>query len=466
MTEANGRLVEAQRRGQNELYKLNDERMQLQLQYTQARDTITVANRPYHIIDQWPPQTHHYMPRDHSQYDPTQNATEMVNAQTRQTSEARGMPRMQNGYTVSGPSEYRPRSTIERTAMATQNSMQRVDLDYSNIVNRPMQWNSAERGEEFLKNRSYAPGSSILPSQTTVTQFNNVPSTAPMRHLTNAWPTLNHVAAQTFNPINNNSYSLARAKEPQSNFVQLPTAIIQSSVATQTCNQDTVLSLENVAAASTNVRDSSIEKNKCSLRLGSYGGASSVEQFLMRLAICKQTYNWTDRETKNQLICALTDSAATLVLKTDLEPSTSAEELIRRLKERFGSEHLTALHQLQLNSIRQQPKEGLAQLAAEVRRLSGLAFTGPRSHHLDSIETRAFIEAISDRSVALRVLEASPANLDEAVKHAIRLEGFQRAELDHERQYGRFGARIKTVREEEAPLQQRLQENGAKSESS
>ena len=115
MTEANGRLVVAQRRGQNELYKLNDERMQLQLQYTQARDTITVANRPFHIIDQWPPQTHHYMPRDHSQYDPTQNATEMVNAQTRQTSEARGMPRMQNGYTVSGPSEYRPRSTNERT---------------------------------------------------------------------------------------------------------------------------------------------------------------------------------------------------------------------------------------------------------------------------------------------------------------------------------------------------------------
>src|SRR5688572_28491409 len=60
MTEANGRLVVAQRRGQNnELYKLNDERMQLQLQYTQARDIITVANRPYHIIDQWLPQTHH-----------------------------------------------------------------------------------------------------------------------------------------------------------------------------------------------------------------------------------------------------------------------------------------------------------------------------------------------------------------------------------------------------------------------
>ena len=124
----------------------------------------------------------------------------------------------------------------------------------------------------------------------------------------------------------------------------------------------------------------------------------------MRLAICKQTYNWTDLETKNQLICALTDSAATLVLKTDLEPSTSAEELIRRLKERFGSEHLVALHQLQLNTIRQKANECLPQLAAEVRRLSCLDYTGPRTHHSDSIETRAFIEAIADRSVALRVL--------------------------------------------------------------
>ena len=38
VNEANGRLIVAQRRGQNELYKLNDERMPLQLQYTQDRD--------------------------------------------------------------------------------------------------------------------------------------------------------------------------------------------------------------------------------------------------------------------------------------------------------------------------------------------------------------------------------------------------------------------------------------------
>ena len=80
--------------------------MQLQLQYTQDRDHLRIHNESFQIIDHWPPQTHHYMPRDHSQYDPTQNATEMVNAQTRQISEARGMPRMHNGYTVSGPSEY------------------------------------------------------------------------------------------------------------------------------------------------------------------------------------------------------------------------------------------------------------------------------------------------------------------------------------------------------------------------
>ena len=321
VNEANGRLIEAQRRGQNDLYKLNDERMPLHLQYTQARDIITVANRPYHIIDQWPPQTHHYMSTDHSQYDPVENATEMGNVRTRQSSEARGMPRMQNGFTVTGPSEYRPRSTNERTGeMATQNSMQRSDLDLFNGVHRPEQRNSVERSVEFLQSRSYLPASSILPSQRT--QSNNIPITAPMRHLTNAWPTLNHVAAQNYNPINSTSYSLARAMSPQSNHVHLPNVINKNSVATQTYNSDTVLTLNNVSTAAANVKEGEIEGNKCSLR---HGEALSVDKCLTTEFDCDVKHR-AGKDNSNAYVLSKEPQCVS-VLKGTLAPSAKQREI-------------------------------------------------------------------------------------------------------------------------------------------
>jgi len=190
--DANGRLVVAQRRGQNELYQLNDERMQLQLQYTQDGDHLRIHNESFQIIDHWPPQTHHYMPRDHSQYDPTQNATEMVNVQTRQISEPRGMPEMHNGYTEPTSCETRLRSTNERvTETVTQNAMQRSNLDLFYVSPQPYQQRqppeqgiTVGRSEEFLLSRSYAPTTSILSSQGR--PINKPQYSTPMRHLSNA----------------------------------------------------------------------------------------------------------------------------------------------------------------------------------------------------------------------------------------------------------------------------------------
>ena len=144
------------------------------------------------------------------------------------------------------------------------------------------------------------------------------------------------------------------------------------------------------------------------------------------------------------------------MLATDLEETTSSSDLIKRLKERFGSEHLTSLHQLQLNSRKQQANEGIAELAADVRRLSCLAYPWPRSHHSNEIETRVFVAPLSNREIALRVLEAVPADLDSAVRCAIELDAFRRAEEDNERHYSRQGVRARMVQEEVPPIQQRL----------
>jgi hypothetical protein len=443
VNEMRARLIENRKSVENELYKSNDGRMPFQSQCTQDRGTIKIANRSYQIIDQWP-SLHHNTSTNHTQYDPAENARDEARMQARQLLEKQNMSGMQNGWAQSEQrNSHAGRFNV--TLRPTQPSM---DVLYSDTLRA--------RGEEFLLSRAHTPSSSVLSSQGRTI---NLPQySEPMRHLSNAWqPSINHAAAQIFNPNHLNSNSLTRASQAQGNQLHLPKTNATCSIGTQTNNADTFIAVENASVVPTVARASTIDKSKCSLKLGTYDGATEIGQFLMRLEICKRGHNWSDAEVKHQLICALSGPAAHVVLKTDLENEATAEGLVQRLKERFGSEHLVALRQLQLNSLRQKPGESLAQLAANVRQLSCEAFEGKRSFHSDSIETRAFIDSIADRSVALQTLQASPATLDQAIRHALRFESFLEVEKCNEKRFGRQRVHIDTVQEEAPSIQRRLQ---------
>ena len=81
-------------------------------------------------------------------------------------------------------------------------------------------------------------------------------------------------------------------------------------------------------------------------------------------------------------------------------------------------------YRCELRSRKRRPGESLQVLHQDIQRLASLAFRGPWSEATDVIARDAFIDAMLDSDLALKIREREPTTLDQAVKIAIRLESY------------------------------------------
>src|SRR5688572_6474867 len=459
VNELNDRGRGARRSSDSAHIVMNDECMPLQSTQTHwDREPLRIGNQAFHVIDQWPNrhaddstgQTHNNS-QVQTQTDEGVTNAEQVTAEPRivrflddsaNVKQGGAVITEQSTTTCNGAIlsdnnqlPYFTSSVIEQRATSQENQQSRIN-SCSNLVTKQ---NHVQLGSvNTMFNRQQNPG----------------PPERLARHLSNAWPILNHAAAQAYNP---NQIWPTRINT----INQQPYIVAQCSVATQTTAAEIGRHEGTVMRNSAFVGESALsrvnERPKSHVKLGSYAGLSAVEPFLMRLTVCRQSNHWSNTETKYQLICALTDSAAQIILNTDLDESTQAEEIIERLKERYGSEQNEALHQVKPSTLKQKRGESLGELSAEVHRLSRLAFSGARTHHSDLMEVRVFIDSLADRVLAVKVMESAAKTLDQACRVASCLEGFQKAEASNTKHNGNSGARVRAVYdEEEQPVWQEM----------
>ena len=89
---------------------------------------------------------------------------------------------------------------------------------------------------------------------------------------------------------------------------------------------------------------------------------------------------------------------------------------------RYGSENQTSLYRTQLKCRRRIEGESLATLVNDVRRMVALAYPGPTSSIKEAVACDAFLEALNDPSMALKVREREPSTLEETFQCTLRLE--------------------------------------------
>ena len=189
------------------------------------------------------------------------------------------------------------------------------------------------------------------------------------------------------------------------------------------------------------------EKPRNPIKLGLYTGRTPLQLFLRRFEICTQQNQWSSSDQRNHLLCALTDQASQLVWDNSSDGRETVEDVIDRLKARFGTESQQPLFQLQLNSRKQLAGEDLGTLMSDIQRLVMLTYPGKPTPHSELTATRAFIDALAERDIALKVAEREPKSLDEAYRIALRLQGYKQAESDGGRETGRHRGRVQAVRE-------------------
>jgi len=164
------------------------------------------------------------------------------------------------------------------------------------------------------------------------------------------------------------------------------------------------------------------------VKLGQFDGSSPLETFLAKFENCSDYYNWDDRERLCHLRASL-DSEAGQVL-WDAGTQTSTENVIDLLKNRFGNQNQCERYRAELKTIRRQKGSSLQTVYNEVRRLMALAFPGQRGIMWEVMARDAFLDALEDRAMRLRIMERDPPTLDQALNIACHFEAIARPSMD------------------------------------
>lgn len=163
------------------------------------------------------------------------------------------------------------------------------------------------------------------------------------------------------------------------------------------------------------------------MKPGKFDGTGSLESFLRQFEVCAEHNQWTTKEKTDFLQCSLERSAVQLLWDFGSRADVAYEDLVERLRQRYGLESQAETFRTQLRCRRQKDRESLADLLHDIRRLVTLAYPAPASETTEAIARDAFLDAMRDFDLSLKVREREPKSLDETFRTAVRLETYKKS---------------------------------------
>ena len=168
--------------------------------------------------------------------------------------------------------------------------------------------------------------------------------------------------------------------------------------------------------------------NGVKVKPSKYDGSTPWMDYLSHFEMCVLVNGWSETQKGLYLAVSLTGQAQAILGDLPAEKRQNFAELVNALEERFAPSSQTELYRVQFKERRQRASETLPELGQSVRRLSNLAYpTAP----LDVRETLAkeqFIDALVDSDIRLRIKQSRPKSLNDAVRLAVELEAYNKAE--------------------------------------
>ena len=161
-------------------------------------------------------------------------------------------------------------------------------------------------------------------------------------------------------------------------------------------------------------------------KLGTYDGSSCLETFIARFNNCARYFKWDEEDKLFQLCASLSGPAGQILW--DMGTQTTADEVMRLLRNRFVSINQAERFCAELRARKRKPGESLQKLYQDIYvdrcpwRILGL-----RLNCLTLWLEILFLEALDNSSLRVRILEKEPVNLDDALKLACRLEAFDKS---------------------------------------
>ena len=174
-----------------------------------------------------------------------------------------------------------------------------------------------------------------------------------------------------------------------------------------------------------------------------------LETFLAKYSNCAKYNCWSDEECGVFLRDSLTGNASQVLWETSSD--ASADGIIRLLKNRFGNSNQMERYRAELHSRRRMKGESVQAVYQDIRRLLALGFPGESGDLFETIGRDAFLTALADPALRIRVLDQHPRTLDDALAVVVRMEAYGPNSVSDDDNVERKRVRVVSpVRESEA----------------
>ena len=163
------------------------------------------------------------------------------------------------------------------------------------------------------------------------------------------------------------------------------------------------------------------------MKPATYDGSVAWMDYKAHFDACAELNGWTDQQKGLYLSVSLRGQAQGVF--GNLESGKhDYGDLVRALEERFAPPNQTELYRVQLRERRQKASESMAELGQDIRRLTNLAYPKAPSDVRETLAKEQFVDSLVNTEMRLKIKQARPVDLNDAVRHAVELEAFYRAE--------------------------------------
>ena len=172
------------------------------------------------------------------------------------------------------------------------------------------------------------------------------------------------------------------------------------------------------------------DKSSVKLKPATFDGTVHWTDYKAHFDASAELNGWTDKEKGLYLAVSLRGQAQG-VFGNLSSKSNDYKELSNALQERFAPPNQTELYRVQLKERRQKASESLTELGQDIWRLTNLAYPTAPADLRETLAKEQFIDALVSSDMRLRIKQARPTSLNMAVRHAVELEAFNKAERKH-----------------------------------
>ena len=167
---------------------------------------------------------------------------------------------------------------------------------------------------------------------------------------------------------------------------------------------------------------SSSRRTLPTIKLGTYDGSTPLETHLAKLENSASYYGWSAHDRLCHLKASLEGQAGQVLWQ--LEPGATEADVTRLLRNRFGNINQMERFRAELQSRRRRAGESIQSVYNDIRRLLALSFPGHSGELCEVIGRDAFLSALDDPALRVRVLDQSPSTLDQALAIVCRMEAY------------------------------------------